>query len=179
MTEHESYQQRSVCARTHCHKHRVVVGWNSRADTNRSSGVFSIVPHNLNAAADGEMDREEDGKLSQPGTRAGEDERGAVAPLRVYCDMQTAGGGWTLVARVCGSDRDTKWGYNAPSFVSPAAFGACTSLDNTNCKSAAYSQVCAGDFCRRRPVPVVMHSHQPSGTRCCTQMSDGCSMSDG
>lgn len=62
-------------------------------------------------------------------------------PFEVHCDMTTAGGGWTLVAKIAASDGVDRWGWDAAAYRRGAPFGDATTLAPTDAKSAAYAEV--------------------------------------
>jgi hypothetical protein len=55
--------------------------------------------------------------------------------------MTTAGGGWTLVAKIAGDDRVDRWSWDADAYRRGAPFGDAVSLAPTDAKSAAYARV--------------------------------------
>lgn len=70
--------------------------------------------------------------------------------LSVYCDMTTAGGGWTLIAKISGSDGVDRWGYNQTIYYDTSTLGDATTLAVSDAKSAAYSSLAAKDILIRR-----------------------------
>jgi len=81
-------------------------------DGNSTSGVYAIDPDGPNAGD---------------------------PPFDVYCDQDTAGGGWTLVARVSANDGQERWGWDSNYYNDTQALGDATTLANSDAKSAAYS----------------------------------------
>jgi len=63
-----------------------------------------------------------------------------MPPFEVLCNMDTAGGGWTLVARVSGSDLTSMWQYGSANYWNRRVFGNCTLQGGAfaDCKSPAY-----------------------------------------
>jgi hypothetical protein len=69
------------------------------------------------------------------------DPSGTETPTPVYCDMTTASGGWTLIAKVCATDATDRWTYDANIYKDTTLLGDATNLDKKDAKGIAYSQV--------------------------------------
>ncbi len=81
----------------------------------------------------------------KPGTKTGTqlidpDGKGVGKPVKVYCDMSTAGGGWTLVAKVKGNDK-TMNRLNTAQWRKKQKIGDCSSMKDENALCDAYSAV--------------------------------------
>lgn len=66
---------------------------------------------------------------------------GAGAPFSAYCDMSSAGGGWTLTAAFSNRDALT-WQPTGPAWTSTSTFGDATVVTGTtDAKGRAFSEV--------------------------------------
>jgi hypothetical protein len=65
---------------------------------------------------------------------------GPIQPFKVYCDMTTEGGGWTLVMKIDGAK--TTFGYDASQWTIKDPYNATApGLDTTEAKLNSYSTV--------------------------------------
>jgi hypothetical protein len=88
---------------------------------------------------------------------------GATA-FAVYCEMTTSGGGWTLIAKISGSDAVDRWGYNQAIYSDSTTLGDATTLAVADAKSTAYSSLAAQDILIRRLDGTAYVVHRYSAT---------------
>jgi len=69
------------------------------------------------------------------------DKGSASNKYSVYCEMSLGGGGWTLVAKVCATDKSDRWTWMHNRWKDSSSFGSYTNLTASDSKSRAYSQV--------------------------------------
>lgn len=60
--------------------------------------------------------------------------------------MTTAGGGWTLIAKISASDGVDQWGYDQLIYKDSTTLGDATTLAVADAKSTAYSTLAAQDI---------------------------------
>jgi hypothetical protein len=69
------------------------------------------------------------------------DGAGSSTPFQVFCDQTTAGGGWTLIAKVPNNTSATLGGLDSARWLSRNYFGDTTRLDQNPGLGAAYERV--------------------------------------
>lgn len=72
------------------------------------------------------------------------DPDGKVGPelFEAYCEMQLAGGGWTLIAKITNGDGAKNWAVHGGAWVEETSFGDATDVvSNLDAKSPAYYSV--------------------------------------
>ena len=74
----------------------------------------------------------------------------AGSAFKVYCEMTTNGGGWTLIAKITGSDSVDRWGYDQIIYKDSTTLGDATNLNAVDAKSTAYSTVAGTQILIRR-----------------------------
>lgn len=88
----------------------------------------------------------------------------AATSFLAYCDMTTAGGGWTLIAKISGSDAVDRWGYDQNIYKDSTTLGDATTMGVADAKSEAYSSLAAQDILIRRIDGSAYAAHRYSAT---------------